>query len=249
MDNFQLEICANSALSCVEAERGGATRVELCAGIPEGGTTPSAGEIREARKLIKIPIHVIIRARAGDFCYSPSELDAMAYDIEVARSLGADGVVFGCLDTDGNYDAYANRLLMSKAKGMQVTFHRAFDMCRYPTEVLERLIDDGFHRVLTSGCAPTAPEGVDLLTDLVRQSQGRIGIMAGCGVRAANIAELARRTGITQFHTSLRSNMESPMKFRRREVSMGGTVMIDEYRLPVTDAFLVEQTVDILKKL
>lgn len=244
---MQLEICANSATSCRQAELGGATRVELCAGIPEGGTTPSAGEMAVARSLIAIPIHVIIRPRARDFVYSSEEIEAMCYDIRVARSLGMEGVVFGCLTPEGGYDEEANSRLLKEAQGMQLTFHRAFDVCAAPFEMLEKLIAAGFHRVLTSGCAPTALEGKDMIGALNKQAAGRIGIMAGCGIRLGNIETLARHTGITQFHSSLRHDIPSSMRFRRPEVSMGGTVKIDEYSRPETSADMVRQAVDILQ--
>lgn len=246
---MQLEICANSAASCLQAEKGGATRVELCAGIPEGGTTPSAGEIAVARRLISIPIHVIIRPRAGDFVYSAEEIEAMCYDIRMARSLGAEGVVLGCLTPDGEYDEEANARLLSEAEGMQLTFHRAFDVCASPSETLEHLIDKGFHRVLTSGCAATALEGKEMIRNLNLQADGRIGIMAGCGIRLNNLEELARYTGVSEFHSSLRHDKPSPMRFRRQEVSMGGVVNIDEYSRPETSADLVRQAVEVLSAL
>lgn len=247
---FELEICANSVASCVAAQAGGATRVELCQGIPEGGTTPSYGMIKAACAAIAIPIHVIIRPRAGDFAYSAVELEQMVTDIEVARNLGAEGVVFGCLDAQGDYDEAANARLLEAARGMQVTFHRAFDMCAQPMRLLEQLIQaGGYQRVLTSGCAPTAPEGAVLLAQLVQAAHGRIGIMAGSGVRLSNLEALAKATGVSQFHSSLRHEVESPMRYRRPNVSMGGTVVIDEYRQPVTDATLVRQVVDCLSAL
>lgn len=245
---MQLEVCANSATSCLQAEEGGATRVELCAGIPEGGTTPSSGEIAVACKLVNIPIHVIIRPRGGDFVYSHHEIEAMRHDICVARDLGAQGIVIGCLTPDGYYDEKANALLLSEAQGMKLTFHRAFDVCAAPTEMLEMLIEAGFHRVLTSGCAPTAVEGKLMLRQLHQQAAGRIGIMAGCGIRVDNLDALAEYTGITEFHSSLRHQVSSPMRFRKPEVSMGGTVHIDEYSRPETSADLVRQAVEILRR-
>ena len=247
---FELEICANSVASCIEAEKGGATRVELCMGIPEGGTTPSAGMIREALDAIKIPVHVIIRPRSGDFHYSAEELREMAYDIRLAKEMGAHGVVFGCLTPEGEYDVSANRMLLKEAEGMQITFHRAFDVCRNPHLLLQTLIaEGGFTRILTSGCAPTAPEGADLIHQLVEEAQDRIGIMAGCGVRPANLEALAKTSGAHMFHSSLRKNVESEMVFRRKEVSMGGTVQIEEYANQQTSADLVRTAVRTLENL
>ena len=130
---FRFEVCANGVESCLAAQAGGADRVELCAGIPEGGTTPSYGEIMVARRVLTTTrLHVIIRPRGGDFLYTPLELERMEADIEVARQLGADGVVIGCLHEDGTIDMEANRRLVEKAQGMSLTFHRAFDRCRDP---------------------------------------------------------------------------------------------------------------------
>lgn len=198
--HYTFEICANSAESCVAAQAGGAHRVELCASMPEGGTTPSFGEIRLARKLIDIRLHVIIRPRGGDFLYTPLELDIMEEDIHMARQAGADGVVFGCLTPEGDLDMPAMRRLMKISEGMSVTFHRAFDYVRSPEQVLEQLIDLGVNRVLTSGQQPTAMQGASLLAELVRQAAGRIVIMPGCGVNEWNIAELAACTGASEFH-------------------------------------------------
>ena len=163
MKNYMFEICANSAESCVAAQQGGAHRVELCAGMPEGGTTPSIGEIKVARKLIDIRLHVIIRPRGGDFLYTPSELDIKEEDILAARQAGADGLLFGCLTPEGELDKPAMQRLMKAAKGLSVTFHRAFDYVKSPAKVLEELIDMGVNRVLTSGQMPTAIEGATLL--------------------------------------------------------------------------------------
>ncbi|MBQ6211187.1 MAG: copper homeostasis protein CutC, partial [Prevotella sp.] len=144
---FLFEVCANSVESCLAAQEGGADRVELCAGIPEGGTTPSYGEIRQARKLLSSTLlHVIIRPRGGDFLYSPLELERMETDIEMCRQMGVDGVVLGCLTADGEIDMENNARLLASAKGMGVTFHRAFDHCQHPERALEQLIELGFDR-------------------------------------------------------------------------------------------------------
>lgn len=240
---YTFEICANSAESCVAAQQGGAQRVELCASMPEGGTTPSYGEVKLARRLIDIRLHVIIRPRGGDFLYSPLELDIMEEDIRMARELGADGVVFGCLTPDAQLDMPAMQRLMQAAEGMSVTFHRAFDYVKDPQAVLEELIALGVDRVLTSGQRPTAFEGASLLNALVKQADGRIIIMPGCGVNEQNIAELARLTGASEFHFSARENEKSRMLVRNPALSMGGAVQIDEYLHPVTTAQRVSRTI------
>ena len=232
-----IEVCANSVESAVKAQEGGAYRVELCAGIPEGGTTPSYGEIAVARKLLThTRLHVIIRPRGGDFLYSPLEEEIMVHDIDMATRLGADGVVIGCLKADGSIDTdMAGRLLEHVGKGMSVTFHRAFDMCRDPMEALEQIVGLGIDRILTSGQEATAEQGIPLLRQLVERAAGRIVIMPGCGVNAGNIEKIARETGAGEFHLSARSSIGSGMVYRSRHVSMGGTVCIDEYSRDVTD--------------
>ena len=160
---FRFEACANGVESCLASQARGADRVELCAGIPEGGTTPSYGEIMVARRVLTTPrLQVIIRPRGGAFLSAPLELERMEADIEVARQLGAAGVVIGCLHEDGAIDMAASRRLVENAKGMSLTFHRAFDRCRDPFEALEQLIDLGFDRILTSGQQPKAIEGAPL---------------------------------------------------------------------------------------
>lgn len=245
--HYTFEICANSAESCVAAQAGGAHRVELCASMPEGGTTPSFGEIRLARKLIDIRLHVIIRPRGGDFLYTPLELDVMEEDIHMARQAGADGVVFGCLTPEGDLDMPAMRRLMKISEGMSVAFHRAFDYVRSPEQVLEQLIDLGVNRVLTSGQQPTAMQGASLLAELVRQAAGRIVIMPGCGVNEWNIAELAACTGASEFHFSARELKESKMLLRNPALSMGSSDQ-DEYAHPVTTAERVRHTIQALSK-
>ena len=186
-----IEICANSAQSCVEAEAGGATRVELCAGIPEGGTTPSYGEIKTAKALTsKIDINVIIRPRGGDFLYTEAEVQSMLLDIELCKELKVHGVVFGCLTKDGDIDVPLMRRLIETAKPLSVTCHRAFDVCRDPFAALEQLIELGCDRILTSGQQSDAVKGIPLIAELVKRAAGRIIIMPGCGVRENNIARI-----------------------------------------------------------
>ncbi len=246
---YKVEICTNSVTSCVEAQRGGAYRVELCAAIPEGGTTPSYGEIALARELLDIKLNVIIRPRAGDFLYSDWEHKAMLKDIEMCRQLGVDGVVFGCLTADGEVDMERNRELMEAAKGMSTTFHRAFDMCKDPLESLEKIISLGFDRILTSGGEPKAEQGIDLLKKLVEKAGDHIIIMPGSGVTEDNIHKIAQETGAKEFHFSARLPVESKMKYRNPKVSMGGkNIEIDEYAFPTTNAERVRKTIENLTK-
>lgn len=244
MKKYQFEVCANSVESCLAAQAGGANRVELCAGIPEGGTTPSYGEISMAREVLDITrLHVIIRPRGGDFLYSPMEVKTMLKDIEMAKHLGVDGVVFGCLTTNGEIDFTVMQELMKASQGLSVTFHRAFDVCRNPKEALEQIIELGCHRILTSGQQATAEQGIPLLKELQEQAAGRIILLAGCGVNEKNIARIALETGIQEFHFSARESIKSEMEYKNESVSMGGTVHIDEYERNVTTARRVMDTI------
>ncbi|WP_294618824.1 copper homeostasis protein CutC [uncultured Bacteroides sp.] len=248
MRPYQFEVCANSVESCLAAQAGGADRVELCAGIPEGGTTPSYGEIAVAREVLHHTLlHVIIRPRGGDFLYSPVERRIMLKDICNARQLGADGLVFGCLTAQGDIDIPLMKQLMEASQGIPVTFHRAFDVCRNPQEALEQIIELGCSRILTSGQQSTAEQGITLLKELQQQAAGRITLLAGCGVNENNIARIATETGIREFHFSARENVNSAMMHHNESVSMGGTVHIEEYCHPVTTARRVRKTIEVLE--
>lgn len=245
-NDFKVEICANGVESCVAAQEGGANRVELCAGIPEGGTTPSYGEIKVARNVLKTTqLNVIIRPRGGDFLYTSRELDRMTIDIDVCKSLGVDGVVLGCLTPQGDIDVPACQRLLRHARGMSVTFHRAFDHCARPFEALEQIIELGFNRILTSGQQPNALQGAPLLKQLQEQAAGRIIIMAGCGVNEQNIATIHQIAHVTEFHFSARERVASGMSYRNASVYMGAPDA-DESSLLVTTAPRVSATIEAL---
>lgn len=239
-----IEICANSAQSCVEAEAGGAKRVELCAGIPEGGTTPSYGEIRMAQRLTsKIDINVIIRPRGGDFLYTEAEIGSMLLDIELCKQLGVHGVVFGCLTKEGDIDVPLMRRLIETASPLSVTCHRAFDVCRDPFRAMEELIDLGCDRILTSGQQSDAVKGIPMIKQLVKRADDRIIIMPGCGVREENIALIEQETGAKEFHTSARSVLYSRMEYRNEQVPMGSNVVTSEFETVQTDREKVKRVV------
>ena len=242
---YRFEICANSVASCKAAQEGGADRVELCAGIPEGGTTPSYGMIRNARENITIGLNVIIRPRGGDFLYSEEEIQEMLYDIKVAKELGADGLVFGCLTAEGNVDTDVMSRLMDAAGDTPVTFHRAFDHTSDPMKALEDIIGLGCARILTSGCMPTALKGAPLLAELVKKAGDRIIIMPGCGIKEDNVEETARLSGAREFHFSARESVESGMVFRNPDVVMGSED--DPYGYVRTTARRVAATIEPLK--
>jgi copper homeostasis protein len=197
-----------------------------------------------ARELLSIKLNVIIRPRSGDFLYSALEQKIMLKDIEAARAIGVDGIVIGCLTPQGNVDMAQNRELIEAAGDMSVTFHRAFDMCRNPFEGLEKIIELGCSRILTSGQQPKAEQGIPLLKKLVEQAGNRIIIMPGSGITDQNIAKIASETGVRELHLSARSAVESKMQFRNPTVSMGGTnININEYEQMITDAEKLRRTI------
>ena len=211
--SFKLEICSFDLLSALIAQEAGAHRIELCAGPAEGGTTPGPGLIRAARERIHIDIYPIIRPRGGDFLYTEEEFDIMMKEVTYCKQAGCNGVVVGILHADGSIDKIRTSRLVEMAYPLGVTFHRAFDWAANPFEALEDIISVGCERILTSGQRPTAPEGAELINELVRQADDRIIIMPGSGVRADNIIALAEKTDASEFHTSARTNAPSLMEF------------------------------------
>lgn len=231
-----LEVAVATARSAATAESAGAARVELCASLIEGGVTPSLGLLQTVRRTVKFPIHVLIRPRGGDFLFDAAEIDAMLADIRLVREAGADGVVVGALDPEGNIDAALTALLIEVAQPLDVTFHRAFDLARDPAAALETLIALGVDRVLTSGQAPTALEGIGTIRALVGQAAGRIAIMAGGSVTPEAAARLVAETGVQEIHVGGGGSVESAMTFRREGVFMGKAYQPDEYRRAEADA-------------
>lgn len=218
-----IEVCAYSLQSCLTAQRAGAGRIELCGGMAEGGTTPSAGLVQLARKHLTIPLYVMIRPRGGDFLYSASELDVMKADIQLAKSLGADGLVFGILNPDGTVNETQTRELVNLAHPLPVTFHRAFDMTREPIEALEAVMRTGAVRILTSGQQQTAEQGLFVLQQLAQRAAGRIEVMAGAGVSAQNASQLIA-AGIDALHLSGSQREDSGMSFQQPAVSMASGI-------------------------
>lgn len=236
MTNLPLiEGCVDSHASALAAVRGGADRLELCANLSIGGTTPSRALFRQVRQDFQVRINVLIRPRFGDFLYNPAELEEMSEEIEAFRELGADGVVIGVLTPSGELNAEQMARLMEKARGIDVTLHRAFDMTHDPFAALETAVQLGCTTILTSGQAPSAPVGRELLRELFLRADGRIDLMAGAGVKQGTIQELAAYTGIRVFHTSARTGpVDSGMTYRKETVSMG-LPSLSEYELWRTD--------------
>ncbi len=231
-----LEVCIDSVQSAIAAQEGGASRVELCAGLFEGGITPSAGCIAATRKHISIGLMVIIRPRGGDFYYSDTELEWMKKDIQVAKDLGADGVVVGLLTRDGKIDKKRTAELISLAHPLEITFHRAFDMTANPMQALHDLIELGVNRILTSGQEASTYEGAELIGQLVKEAGGKIGIMPGAGINERNIHKIRQITGAKEFHVSGRKTVPSQMHYRNEHVYMGGALRLPEFQNSFTDA-------------
>jgi len=210
---YLIEIATSDFLTTKSAVEGGADRIELCANLAEGGTTPSYAHIKKCREAFDIALFPIIRPRGGDFLYTKDEFEIMKNDIKLCKELGCEGIVIGLLNMDGTIDMTRTSELIELAYPLEVTFHRAFDRCKDPFAALEELIEIGCHRILTSGQKPTVSEGVDLITELNKKADDRIIILPGSGVRKDNIKMLAEKTGCIEFHSSLRGKVKSPMQF------------------------------------
>lgn len=219
INGIQLEICSNSIYSAKQAQAGGASRVELCQNLENGGTTPSYGQIKLTRESLKIGIHVLIRPRSGDFLYTGEEFQEIVEDIRYCKEVGCDGVVIGVLKADGSVDMERMKILVEEAKPMCVVFHRAFDRCKDPKQALEDIIALGCDRILTSGLQNTAWQGRELLKDLIAQAAGRIEIMPGSGVDAGNVKEILEYTKANSIHSSAKVVVRSKMEYRSDSVT------------------------------
>jgi copper homeostasis protein len=213
-----VEAAVETLVSALAAERSGADRIELCANLNDGGTTPSAELIATVAERARLPVFVLIRPRGGDFVYSDDEIGAMAREIALAARMGIAGIVTGALTPDDKVDIERTRTLVDAAGGLPVTFHRAFDLTVNLPDALERLIEIGVSRVLTSGGAATAAEGADAIAGLVKQSHGRITIMAGGSIRHHNARDVIERTGVREVHARLidETSMQSLVDMARR---------------------------------
>jgi copper homeostasis protein len=244
-----VEACVNSVTSAIEAEKGGAHRVELCDNLYEGGTTPSAATIKMTSQNIGIALHVLIRPRGGDFLYTDLEFEVMLHDIEYCKQNGVKGVVVGVLKENGTVDVQRTNELVKAAYPISVTFHRAFDMVDEPLKALEDVIATGCHRILTSGLSNKAWDGREMIAELVRHAGDRITIMAGSGINKENAEKLVQLTGVKEIHTSSRSSYPSKMKFQKKNIFMGGLSEIPEFENSMTDAQKIKLIVQSVNKI
>lgn len=245
MTDFILEACVDSVESALAAARGGASRLELCGSLVIGGTTPNPWLFQEIRKHTDIRIHVLIRPRFGDFCYTNEEFVLIREAVKEFRKLGAEGVVIGCLKPDGTMNMEQMKILMEEADGMSVTLHRAFDVCADPYETMEQAISLGIDTILTSGQKNVCTLGTDLLRELVEKSAGRIKIQVGSGVNAAVIREIYPKTGATAFHMSGKKTLDSEMKYRKEGVNMG-LPSLSEFEVWRTDETAIREARQVL---
>ena len=233
-NNFLLECATDSVESALAAAKGGADRLELCANLIIGGTTPTLALYDEVRSHSDIPLFILIRPRFGDFLYTDYEANVICREIEMFQKAGAEGVVIGSLNKDGSLNAEHMKRFIDSAKDMSVTLHRAFDMCADPFETLKQAKELGVNTILTSGQAPSSLEGIDLYEKLIEKANGEISILAGGGIKASTIEKLLKQTSLTAFHMSGKIVVESGMEFRNPAVSMG-LPGISEYNIWLTD--------------
>lgn len=232
--NYILECCVDSVESAVCAKEGGADRLELCANLVIGGTTPTLALFEEIRKTVDIRIHALIRPRFGDFLYTPHETAVICREIETFRKAGAEGVVIGSLTPDGSLDLEQMKRFLDCAGDMSVTLHRAFDMCRDPFAALQQAKELGVNTILTSGQAPSCVAGIERMKELAKAAGDDITILAGAGINADAVRTLLEQTDLTAFHMSGKKILNSGMIYRNPNVSMGLPGM-SEYDIWRTD--------------
>lgn len=247
MKNYILEVCADSVESALSAKAGGATRLELCANLVIGGTTPGYELFEQVKKETGLPIRVLIRPRFGDFLYSEYEYQQMLCDVRHFAEAGADGVVIGSLNADGTLNEVQMRGLVRAAGGCGITLHRAFDVCKDPFAALQKAAELGVDTILTSGQEAGCMQGRELIRRLVcaaehgawdgRETfaaQRQMTILVGAGVVSSNIKEIAMTTGAHAFHMSGKKLMDSGMRYRNERVHMG-IEGLSEFELYRTD--------------
>ncbi|MCK9618559.1 MAG: copper homeostasis protein CutC [Lentimicrobiaceae bacterium] len=246
MNSPLIEICVDTLASAIAAEHAGANRIELCSALSLGGLTPGAGLMQQVREMVNLALHVMIRPREGDFCYSEEEFAVMKTEITVAKQLHADGVVFGLLLPDGNIDTERTKILTELAHPLNVTFHRAFDLTNDPFSALEEIISCGASRILTSGQAPTALEGAALIAKLVKQAGDRIIILPGSGINASNIIKIKNISGAGEFHLSGKKIFESKMQLRKEIFGFTSVSSVNFYENREACEEIIRETIQLL---
>lgn len=247
MEKYVLEVCVDSVESAVAAAKGGATRLELCANLIIGGTTPSVALFDAVRAAVDIPVNVLIRPRFGDFLYTDAEYDIMCREIALFAGRGANAVVVGALKADGSLDREKMEGMIRAAKGCCVTMHRAFDVCSDPFGVLEEAIGLGVDTILTSGQKANAWAGREMIGSLLQKAAGRADILIGGGVSAGVITDFRREyPSSSAFHLSGKSVLDSGMTYRNAEVSMG-LPGISEFQVWRTEEDAIRRAADVLK--
>ncbi|XP_031567091.1 copper homeostasis protein cutC homolog [Actinia tenebrosa] len=242
-----MEVCVDSVESAMNAEKGGAQRLELCGNLMEGGTTPTPGMLAVIKQNVSIPVFVMIRPRGGDYLYSQQEFNVMKEDLKCLKKHGADGIVFGILNEKGQIDVSRNKELLELSRPLPVTFHRAFDMVKDPKESLEDLIHIGFERVLTSGLDSTVLDGLPVIKELNTQANKRITIVPGGGITERNLERILQGTGVEEFHCSARESSTSLMEYRNSHVFMGGALRPSEFQIKTTSCDRVKAIIKIAK--
>ncbi|MBS6869520.1 MAG: copper homeostasis protein CutC [Firmicutes bacterium] len=245
---YTLECCVDSVESAIAAKKGGADRIELCSALVIGGLSPSQALYRKIREQVDLPIRVLLRPRFGDFCYTDFEHEIIKEEIRSFRKLGADGIVIGTMKPDGTLNVEQMKKLIEEAQGMSVTLHRAFDMCKNPFMALEEARKLGINTILTSGQKNTCIDGVELLKELVEKAQGETEILVGGGVDASVLPVLAEKTKAKAYHMSGKISMESEMRYRKQDVSMG-IASVSEYEIWRTSEKRVREARKILDEL
>ncbi|XP_044742782.1 copper homeostasis protein CutC [Chrysoperla carnea] len=240
-----LEICVDNLESFINALNGGANRIELCSALGEGGLTPSVGFLKQVQALNtkKIPIYCMIRCRRGfDFNYTPEEMSIMIEDAKLLKQNGADGFVFGALTKELQINTKQCREIIKTCYPQPVTFHRAFDVCKNPLVTLEAVIDVGFERILTSGQKLNALDGAENIKTYIEKANGRIIIMAGCGVNVNNVSKILSITGVKEVHGSASSFRDIDNTDNNKN-----EVYLNDQALNVTEQSKVEQLIKIIQ--
>lgn len=251
MNKYTLEICVDSVESAINAQKGGATRLELCSNLIIGGTTPTKSLFEEVRKNVNIPINVLIRPRFGDFLYSKYEIEIIKNEIRMFREMGVDGIVVGILTKEGEIDLENMKSFISEAQNIPVTFHRAFDVCKNPLEAFYELKKIGVKAILTSGQEENCLKGKQLLKKLIelsnKDNKNKIEIIVGAGLNILNIGEIKNFTGANNFHFSGKKVRKSDMEYKKQDINMG-IKGFSEFEILETDEKIVQEVSEYLKK-